>query len=87
MIEEKVANSLKCIGTGDNFLYRTPTAQHWYQQLLIGPHGTGTPSIRQNGSLQNGKRSLQTLCPKEGWYPKYIKKIKKLDTNKPNNPI
>ena len=27
LIEEKVGNSLKCIGTGDNFLNRTPTAQ------------------------------------------------------------
>jgi hypothetical protein len=27
LIEEKLENSLKCIGTGDNFLNRTPMAQ------------------------------------------------------------
>jgi hypothetical protein len=27
MIEEKVRNILECIGTGDNFLNRAPTAQ------------------------------------------------------------
>jgi hypothetical protein len=27
LIKEKVGNSLECIGTGDNFLYRTPVAQ------------------------------------------------------------
>ena len=27
LIEEKVGNTLECIGTGDNFLNRTPMAQ------------------------------------------------------------
>jgi hypothetical protein len=27
VMEEKVKNSLECIGTGDNFLNRTPTVQ------------------------------------------------------------
>jgi hypothetical protein len=27
LIEEKVGNSLECIGTGDNFMNRTPIAQ------------------------------------------------------------
>lgn len=27
LTEEKIGNSLECIGTGDNFLNRTPTAQ------------------------------------------------------------
>ena len=62
--EEKVGNSLECIGTEDNFLDRTPIAQalqltikKWDLMKLKRFYKAKTPSIRQNSSLQNGKRS------------------------------
>jgi hypothetical protein len=44
-----------------------------------------TLSLEQNNNLHIGKRSSLTLHLTEGQYPKY--KVKKLDTNNPNNPI
>ncbi|EGV93671.1 Retrovirus-related Pol polyprotein LINE-1 [Cricetulus griseus] len=34
LIEKRVRNSLECIGTGDNFLNRTPTAQTTFRSII-----------------------------------------------------
>jgi len=41
---------------------------------------------RTNGSLQNGKRFLPTLIYR-GLISKLYRELKKVDINKPNNPI
>jgi hypothetical protein len=47
-----------------------------------------TSSIGQNGSLQAGKRSsLTNPTSYRGQISKIYKKLKKIDTNKPNDPI
>jgi hypothetical protein len=73
LIEEKVGKSLEHIGTGGNFLNRTPMAQAL--RSTVSTNGTSqnckasvrqrTPSIDQNGNLHIGKRSLPTLHPIE----------------------
>jgi hypothetical protein len=74
LIEERMGNSFECIGTGENFLNRTPTAQalrstidkldlmklksFFFRQRIL--------LIGQNVNLQIGKRSSPTLHPIEG---------------------
>ena len=47
-----------------------------------------TPSIGQNNSLENGKRSSLTIpLSNRGLISKLHQEVNKLDTNKSNNPI
>jgi hypothetical protein len=73
LIEQKVGNSLKLIGTGDNFLNRTPTAQalrsiidKWDLMKLKASVRQRTLSIRQSSSQPIGKGASPTPQPTEG---------------------
>jgi hypothetical protein len=67
LIEKKVRNSLELIGIGDNFLNRTPTSQALSSTINKWDFlKRRTPSIGQNSSLQNGKRSSPTLHLTQG---------------------
>jgi hypothetical protein len=73
-------NSLEIIGTGDNFLSRTPKAQalsstvnKWDIMKLKNFVQQRTLSIGQSRGIQNRKRFSPTLHLKEGYYLKYIK--------------
>ena len=90
LIEQKVGSSLELIGTGDNFLNRTPIAQalrstinKWDLMKLKSCKAKDTV-IGQNVSLQIGKDLHQHYI--RGFISKIRKELKKLDTNKPNNP-
>jgi hypothetical protein len=68
LIEEKVGNSREHIGTGNNFMNRTSTAQslrstinEWDLMKLKISVRQRTPSTGQNSSLQIGKRSFPAL--------------------------
>jgi hypothetical protein len=68
LIEEKVRNSLKYIGTGEIFLNRTPIAQaltltidKWDLMKLQSFYRAKDTVNRTNCSLQTGKRSSLTL--------------------------
>ena len=80
LTEEKVGNSLKRIGTGDNFLNRTPIVQilrstinKWNLINLKVFLRQKTPSRGHNDSLQNRKRFSPTPHLTEGRFPKSIK--------------
>jgi hypothetical protein len=74
LIEDKVGNSLQCIGTGEHFLNRTSMTQSlrsavdkWdFVKLKTFYKAMGTVSIGQNSSLQIGQRFSLTLHPTEG---------------------
>jgi hypothetical protein len=66
-MEKKVGNSLECIGTGDNFLNRTPVTQalrstinKWDIMKLKSLCKAKDTVNGQNGSLQTGKRYSPT---------------------------
>jgi hypothetical protein len=66
-IEERMRNSLECIGTKDTFLNRTPimqalrsTTNKWDIVKMKSFCKAKVPSIGQNGSPQNGKRFSPT---------------------------
>ena len=76
LIEEKVGNNLELLGTGDNFLSRTPMAQaliltidKWDLMKLK----SFSKAIEQNGTLQIGKGSTPPLHLTEWFYPKFMK--------------
>ena len=80
LIDEKMGSTLERIGTGDHFLHITPVAQtlretinKWDLLKLKTSVKQRTWSTRQNGSLQNGKRSSLNPHQTEGWSPKYTK--------------
>ena len=67
LMEKKVGNSLECIGTGDNFLNRTPVTQalrstinKWDLMKLKSLCKAKDTVNGQNGSLQTGKRYSPT---------------------------
>ena len=84
-------NNLECTDTRDKSLNRTPTAQalrstinKWDFMKLKSCKAKDTV-IGQNVSLQIGKDLHQHYI--RGYISKIRKELKKLDTNKPNNPI
>ena len=67
LLDEKVGKTLEHIGTGENFLNKTPMAQalwsminKWDLMRLQVSVRLRTLSRKQNGSQQIGKRSLPT---------------------------
>ena len=80
--EEKVGNSLECIGTGGNFLNKTPVAKtlqsticKWDLKLKTSITQSSL-SVGKNSSLKNGKRSSPIPHLTEGLSPKYMKNSK-----------
>lgn len=90
LIEQKVGSSLELIGTGDNFLNRTPMAQALNQQI----NKWDLKKLKIfNETKDIVKRTKQR--PTDWLYQPYIrhliskiyKGLKKVDTNNPNNAI
>jgi hypothetical protein len=91
LIQEKVGNKLEHLGTGENFLKRTPMAQALrsaiYKRNLMNldsfckakDNVNRKNKTKQNKSLPIGKRSSLTLIST------IYKELKKLKTNKPIN--
>jgi hypothetical protein len=94
LIEEKVGNSLEHVGTGDNFLKRTPMAQALRSTIdkwdLMKLKSFCKAKDTVNGSKWQPtdweKIFLNAISDRE-LIPKIYKEFEKLDTNKPNNPI
>jgi len=80
LIEEKVGKHLEHMGTGENFLNKTPMAyalrsriDKWDLIKLQTHIRQRTLLLGKNGNQQIGKRSLPILQLMEGLYPKYTK--------------
>jgi len=80
LIEEKVGQHLKHMGTGENFLNKTPMAyalrsriNKWDLIKLQSFCKAKDTVVRTKHNQQIGKRSLPILQLIEGLYPKYIK--------------
>ena len=77
--------SLELNGTGDNFLNRTPMAHALRSR--IDKWDLMKLAIRQIGNLQIGKNIFTNSTSDRGLISKIRKELKKLISNKPNNPI
>ena len=66
LIEEKVEKSLIYMGTGENFLNRTPMTYALRSRIDKWDLIKLQMSIGPNGNKQTGKRSLPILYPIEG---------------------
>ena len=91
LIEEKMGKNLEHMGTGENFLNRSPIAyalrSRFVKWDLINYKDSvrqRTLSIGQNGNQQIGKRSLPVLHPIQGYYPVYTKNTR---SETPENQI
>ena len=80
LIERKLEKTLEDMGTGEKFLNRTPIAyalrtriDKWDLIKLQSFCKAKDIVKRQNSNEQIGKRSLPTLHPAEGLYPRYTK--------------
>jgi hypothetical protein len=80
-----VGKSLELIGTGGNFLNRTPMAHALRSR--IDKWDLMKLAIRQIGNLQIGKNIFTNSTSDRGLISKIRKELKKLISNKPNNPI
>ena len=94
LIEQKVGNSLKLIGTGDNFLNRTPVAQalrstidKWDLMKLKSFCKAKSTVIKIKWQPTDCYRLFTNLTSNRGLISKIYKDFKKLDTNNPNNAI
>jgi hypothetical protein len=82
-----VGKSLGCIGTGENFLNRSPMDQalrsridEWDLMKLKSFYKAKRLSIGQNNSLQIGQRSSLALLSNRGLTSKTYKRFRKLDS-------
>jgi len=80
LIEEKLGKHLEHMGTGKNFLNKTPMAyalrsrtDKWDLIKLQSFCKAKSLWLGQNGNQQIGKRSLPILQQIEALYPKYTK--------------
>jgi len=80
LVEQKVKKHLEHMGTGENFLNKTPTAyalrsriDKWDVIKWKASVRQRTPWLGQKSNQQTGKRSLPILELMEGLYPKYTK--------------
>ena len=80
-----MGKSLELIGTGGNFLNRTPMAHALRSR--IDKWDLMKLAIRQIGNLQIGKNIFTNSTSDRGLISKIRKELKKLISNKPNNPI
>jgi hypothetical protein len=94
LIKEKVGNSLGQVGTGDNFLSRISIAQalrstvdNWNLRKLKSFCKAKATITRTKGRPADGEKILTNLTSNRGLMSKIHKELKKLDHNKPNNPI
>ena len=85
---------LELIGTGDNFLNRTPVAQalrstidKWDLMKLKSFYKTKDSVNRTKRQPTNWQRIFTNPTSDRGLISKIYKELKKLDTNDPNNPI
>ena len=94
LIEEKVRNSLECIGTGDNLLNRMPIAQalrstvnKWdLMKLNIFNKAQNTVNWSKQHPIEWEKIFINSTSDR-GLISKIDKELKKLDMSKRNNPI
>jgi hypothetical protein len=95
LTEEKVGNSLECIGAGENFLNRTPVAQAlrstiYKQNLRILKIFCKAKDTVNRTKLQPAdweKTIFINPTSNRGLISKMYKEFKKLDSKTPNNPI
>jgi hypothetical protein len=94
LTEEKVGKSLELIGTGENFLNRTPVAQtlrsridKWDLIELESFCKTKDIINKTNQKPTDWGKIFTNPTSDRGLISKIYKELKKLTTKKPNNPI
>ena len=94
LIEEKVRKSLELIGTGGNFLDRTPMAHalrsrndKWDLIKLESFCKAKDIVNKANWQHTDWEKVFTNLTSDRGLISKIYKELKKLITKKPNNPI
>ena len=93
LIEEKVGKSLELIGTGGNFLNRTPmthalrsTIDKW-DLMKLKSFCKAKPTINKTKQQSTEWGKIFTNPISDRGLSKIYKELKKLDSNKANNPI
>ena len=93
-LEKKVGNSLELIGTGDNFLNRTPTAQalratinKWDLMKLKSFCKAKDTVIKTKRLPTDWERIFTNPLSDRGLISSIYKELKKLKSSKPSNPI
>ena len=94
LIEEKVGKSLELIGTGGNFLNRTPMAHalrsridKWDLMKLESFCKAKDIVNKTNQQPTDWEKIFTNPTSDRGLISKIYKELKKLTTKKPNNPI
>ena len=93
LIEEKVGKSLELIGTGGNFLNRTPMAQALrstidkWDLMKLKSFCKAKPTINKTKQQSTEWGKIFTNPISDRGLSKIYKELKKLDSNKANNPI
>ena len=94
LIEEKVGKSLELIGTGGNFLNRTPMAHalrsridKWDLMKLESFCKAKDIVNKTNQQPTDWEKIFTNPTSNRGLISKIYKELKKLITKKPNNPI
>ena len=79
LIEEKTGKSLELIGTGGNFLNRTPMAH--------APVTQKRQSIGKISNIQIVKKIFTNPTSDRGLISQIYKELKKLTSTRPSNPV
>ena len=94
LIEEKVGNSLECVGTGDNFLNRTLMAQSLSSTIdkldlmkLKNFFKIKDTVKRIKCQPTHWQKIFTNPTSDRGLISNMYKELKKLNSNKPNNPV
>jgi hypothetical protein len=94
LIEEKVGKCLECIGTGDKCLNRTSLAQALRSTINKWDFVEPKSFCKAKDTISRTKRQptdwekiFTTPTSDRGLLSKIYKELKKLGSNKPNNPI
>ena len=93
LIEEKVGKSLELIGTGGNFLNRTPMAQALrstidkWDLMKLKSFCKAKPTINKTKQQSTEWGKIFTNPISDRGLSKIYKELKKLDSRKSNNPI
>ena len=94
LLEEKVGKILEHIGTGENFVNRTPMAcalrskvEKWYLMRLESFYKAKDPVNRTKRQATDWEKIFTNPISNRGLIHNIYKELKKLESRQPNNSI